>query len=455
MFFDCADRIADRRPFAGGGVAVSDIDRDGRQELLLAGHGCANRALKWQDGRLVDALVPALADPAGRTVALAAADIDGDGAEELYVVNSDDRHRRGRQSDRLFTAFGNRWLDLFGLPDAMPIANRAPGRAVACLDRLGHGRYGFVVANARAPLAVFELDSRGTLVNAAEAAGLDLTLDADGLLPLPLFSPVMDLLVAARGGANAAFRNQGDGQFEEIAHALGLDDPHADARALAALDADFDGLFDLACGTTAGAHRLFVRAAEGGFGDVAPDEMADEAAAACVLAADFDNDGFEELLFLNRHAPHRLFGWRNERWTPIDLGDLAEAELSPGGAAVADIDGDGRLELLVSPAATAPAPVALFRSPPTDFAWLRVMPMTIAGAPARGATVTVEAGDRPQHRVICAGSGGGCQNEPVAHFGLADTRTIDKVAIHWPDGTSAIIEAPPINRFLPVPYPPT
>jgi hypothetical protein len=45
----------------------------------------------------------------------------------------------------------------------------------------------------------------------------------------------------------------------------------------------------------------------GGFRNVAPKEMARPSAIRTVIAADFDNDGYEELFFNNIAEPNRLF----------------------------------------------------------------------------------------------------------------------------------------------------
>ena len=125
---------------------------------------------------------------------------------------------------------------------------------------------------------------------------------------------------------------------------------------------------------------------------------------------------------------------------------------SSTGAAVADIDGDGLLELLVNHDGNQP--LALFKTSPNSNGWLRVLPLTAAGAPARGAIVTCHAGGRAQHRAICAGSGYLSEMEPVAHFGLGELRRIDRIEIRWPDGAEAVVANPPANRLLTVPHPP-
>jgi len=450
MFIDCSDLIADNPPHAGHGVTVTDIDGDGACEVLVTGYGMANRALKWNGQKLVDVADATLADSAGLTTSMIAADLDGDGREEIYACNDESEHGPG-QADRLFAPFGERWMDLLGQPDNAEIAEMAAGLAVACLDRNGRGRYGFVVANIGEPISLYELDGRGRLIDAAEEAGLDISVDAAALVALPLISERMDLFVQVDTGPNCLFRNLGDGTFEEVADKRGVGDVRQHGRGLAVIDGN--GLFDLLCGVWQGSHRLFRQRAGGGFTEEATAELSMPSHVLSVIAADFDNDGFEELLLLNHGQPNRLFALRHEEWTAIEMGDAVEARGQCTGAAVVDIDGDGLLELLVNHGDT-PHPLSLYKSPPNANGWLRIQPLTAAGAPARGAVVTCTTGARTQRRAICAGSGYLSQMEPVAHFGLGDARRVDSVEVRWPDGAAAVIASPPVNRLLTVPHPP-
>ncbi len=452
MFIDCSDLIAENRPHCGQGVTVTDVDGDGVQEFLVTGTGVANRVLKWTGQRLVEAADPVLVDAAGHTTCLIAADIDGDGREELYACNQGSGPGSD-QADRLFAPFGNRWLDLLTQPENAGIVDAAHGQAVACLDRQGRGRYGFVVAQAGEPLALYELDGRGRLVDVAEEAGLDLTLNVRAMVALPLISERMDLFAQVEAAGNALFRNLGDGTFEDVAERRGVADPRQRGRGVAVLDANGNGLFDLVCGVWQGSHRLFLQRAGGGFSEEAPSDLSLPSHLTSVIAADFDNDGFEELLFINHGQPNRLFALHHEGWREVDAGDALEPRGLSTGAAVADIDGDGRLELLVNHSGNH-QPLALFKAPPNANGWLRVQPLTAAGAPARGAVVTCTIGPRPQRRALCAGSGYLSQMEPVAHFGLGDARRVDSLEVHWPDGSVALIHSPPINRLITVPHPP-
>jgi hypothetical protein len=143
----------------------------------------------------------------------------------------------------------------------------------------------------------------------------------------------------------------------------------------------------------------------------------------------------------------------NSEWRLTDAGDANLPNGLGTGAAVADIDGDGRLELLLAHGESIPQPLGLFRVAATDHHWLRVAPKTRFRAPARGALVRLTAGGRTQLRVIDGGSGYLCQMEPVAHFGLGNVSHIESVRVIWPDGANTTIRDPGLRRTIEVDYP--
>jgi hypothetical protein len=88
------------------------------------------------------------------------------------------------------------------------------------------------------------------------------------------------------------------------------------------LESDFQGphrLFALSGpGPIGGATALgFKDSDTGGFKDVAPPDMARPSAIRTVIAADFDNDGYEELLFNNIGDTNRLFRQVSLSYKPL------------------------------------------------------------------------------------------------------------------------------------------
>jgi hypothetical protein len=453
MLVNRSAQIHENPPRLHYGVAVADADGDGSFELFVAGYGCPNRLLKWDGAGLAEIAPPLLADPEHMAIGVAAADIDGDGREEIYVLNTDTFAGRKQFGDRLFALRDGAWQDLFAIPWHAEQINLTAGRSVAAVDRRGDGRYGFFVANYGGPMRLYELNRFGMLEDVARPAGVNYATGGRGVVALPLVSDRMDIFVANERGSNLLFVNRGDGAFEELAQDAGLRDWREHGRGVAAADLDGDGRFDLVYGNWEGPHRLFVQREVGRFTDVAPPELAAPSRVRTVIAADFDNDGFEEIFFNNIGEPNRLFARRGDGWAQVAIGDALEPDGLGTGAAVGDFDGDGLLELLVSHGESAPEPLSLYAAAPSDNGWLRVLPLTPHGAPARGAVVRLVAGGRTRLRAIDAGSGYLCQMEPVAHFGLGGVDAVDSVAIRWPDGAEVTVEAPAARQTLRVEYP--
>lgn len=450
MFADLTSRIRPNPPSGSAGVAVADLLGLGRPQVFVGGTDGPNRLLVWRDGELLDRAPRGLAGDGSPSVAAVAGDVDGDGAEELLLLNAD----RPRHPDRLFRRDpAGRWHDLLANSAARFARGTPGGRRAAVLDRRGGGRYGFVIAHPDQPARLLEVGTDGRFADLAPPLGLD--VPGDALWVGPLTSDRPDLFVGSAATPNRLFRNTGCATFLEIAAAVGMCDPSEAAVALAGLDADEDGRFDLVVGNRDGANRLLCRQADGTFRDRATPAMAFPGALRTVVAADFDNDGYEELFFHLHGEPNRLFRRSPTTplgWVMIDAGPATEPDGCGTGVAVADLDGDGRLELLLAHGEAGTQPLRLFKVESGDHHWLRVRPLTRFGAPARGAVVRLRAGGRTQLRVI-EGGGGLAQSEPVAHFGLGAVSAVADVRVTWPDGATATLPSPPIRQQLEVGHP--
>lgn len=478
MLEDCSGLLADREPLRAYGVAVTE--REGDPRVVVGGHGMANRYLRWDGDRVVDELdefrarsgagtdpdggAGPMRDPDGHALGVAAGDADGDGEEEVYVHNAGAFAGRTPEVDRLLDPDPDGFADLFADQRNREQRNPTSGRSVAALDRTGEGEYSFLVTGYAAPTRCYRVDG-GLVRNVAGEHGLDFLGGGRTLVTGPLVGERQDVFLGMERGPNLLLCNDGGG-FTDVAPERGVSDTHEAARGATLVDTG-DGV-GLALGNWEGHARLHVP--EGGYWrEVAPPEMAEPGPVRTVLAADLDNDGRQELFFNHLGAPNRLFARRDGEWTRVEAGAATEPEEPGTGAAVVDLDGDGRLELLVAHGERDGRPLSLYRAGRDggrDSAgdadrdangWLRVRPRTVHGAPARGAVVDLwtDAADETAHqrRVIDGGSGYLCAMEPVAHFGLGSASP-ERLAVRWPDGeTTAEVDDLDENRVVTVPHP--
>ncbi|WP_251342870.1 CRTAC1 family protein [Haloplanus halophilus] len=443
MFEDRSGLLADNPPFRGYGAAVTP-GPDGPL-VFVAGFGNANRVLRFEGDAVVDTACGVLADDGRHAIGVAAADLDADGREEVYVHNVAAFGGTSAEADLLLDPECDRarWRDLFADPVNRGRENYRVGRSVAAVDRLGTGRYGLFVTGYGAPARFYEVGDDGGITDLADAVGLDVVTGGRSVAAGPIISERTDLFVGAERGPNLLLRNVG-GKYVDVAREYGVADSEENARGAALVAPDGATSPDIVCGNWNGANRLFAREGDA-FRDAAPADLARPARVRTVVAADFDNDGRLDLFVNCLGAPNRLLTY-DDGWTQTGIGDASEPEGMGTGAAVADLDGDGTLELLVVHGEAEPQSLSLYRAP-NDGDWLRVRPLTPAGAPARGARVTLRTDAGRQVRIVDAGSGYLCQMEPVAHFGLGSS-TPHEVAVRWPDGRERTITDPPACATL-------
>lgn len=447
MFEARSGLLADNPPFRGYGAAVT-AGPDGPR-VFVAGFGDANRVLGWAGGSVVDAACGVLADEGRHAIGVAAADLDADGHEEVYVHNVAAFGGTSAEADLLLDPTGDgTWRDLFADPLNRGRENYHVGRSVAAVDRLGTGRYGMFVTGYGAPARFYEVGDDGGITDLADAVGLDVVTGGRSVAAGPILSDRTDVFVGAERGPNLLLRNVG-GTFVDVAREYGVADAEENARGAALVAPDGAATPDIVCGNWNGETRLFAREGDA-FVDAAPPALARPARVRTVVAADFDNDGRQELFVNCLGAPNRLLEYDGE-WTQTGVGDALEPEGMGTGAAVADFDGDGTLELLVVHGEAEAQPLSLFAAP-NDGDWLRVRPLTPDGAPARGARVDLTTDDGRQTRLVDPGSGYLCQMEPVAHFGLG-TATPHEVTVRWPDGRERTVTDPATRTTIRCPHP--
>ncbi len=290
--------VADVRPTRA--AAWGDIDADGDPDLLVgftAGPGGVLRLYRNDGGRFADITRDAgIAIDSGAVRQPAFVDFDGDGDLDLYVAFRD-------KANVLFRNDGARFADVapsLGLADA----RKSVGGTWFDMD--GDGDLDLHQGNMDGDANALWRNDGARFTDIAEAAGVqwggrppnDKTkgtvrtcvadINGDGRLDL----------IAANYGTNGLFLNRGNGRFEDVSAAWGINiDSHFDTCAPA--DVDNDGRIDLYInGTVTGgkSYRDYLLRNTGTrFDDVTPDTLKALESDHGAQWADFDGDGDADL----------------------------------------------------------------------------------------------------------------------------------------------------------------
>ncbi|XP_041351067.1 cartilage acidic protein 1-like [Gigantopelta aegis] len=457
-------------------VAVCDVDGDGNMEMILVSSRGSNMVLNYDfrrhiytDVTLSNPSLASIRDEHGSTIGVCACDIDGDGNEEIYLLTNNKRNFNHKvYKDRLlhWQKQFNRFDDLFNDDINSNLSVRYDGHAVGCLDRAGNGRYGVLISDIRdkaASLALIQVkrvqvadnsSSRIVLEDATREANLANTLASRSIAIGPIIGEEgrSDIFMAGfRDDAghhtkNQLLKNNLVRAFHDIALDTGIMGDQENGRAATLADMNYDGLVDIISVNMMSRHRLYLQHVNG-TSNKASKHFEEISSARSVLAVDFDNDGILEILLVNafyRSPFDTGVSVRSENalyqvqmtddgvvMTNVSIGDAKTSGQHITGASVADLDGDGLLELYITNEDDNTQSLSIYHvTEGKGNNWLRVMPLTRGGAPARGASVKlVLKTNQILLRIIDPSS----NIEPVAHFGLGRSNPIEMTLL-WPDG---------------------
>ncbi len=423
-------RFEDRTATAGApgpsfamGAAAGDYDGDGRVDLFVTGWRGQRLYRNLGDFRFQDVTAAAGLTAAAWTTAAAWADLDGDGDLDLYVAG--------------YLVYDPDSAPFHAAPDGRRDFG-APEDFQAEPDRLYRNDDGvFTDVAAEAWPAARPRRGLGVLI-----------ADFDG-------DARPDVFVANDGDPCRLLLNRGGLRFEDVAEAAGA---ARDGRGrplsgmgVAAADLDGDGRPDLAVANFLGRGTVGFRAldARGNFQDDST-RLGLLAATRDVLgfglaAADFDADGRTDLLQTNGHVLDRArlgvpFAMKPLLLRGSDQG-LVDASAAAGdwfaqpalgrGLAVADLDGDGRID---AAAAALDAPLALLRNRSPAPPAVHVDLVDGRGLPAIGARVRAVVAGRSSWRHLSTGDGYLSSSPPRLSFALHGATTLDTLEVHWPWG---------------------
>ncbi len=488
----------------GPGCAFFDYDGDGNLDIYLV-NGCwlkkvsdnQGRALRGKlsnvlyrnkgDGTFVDVTAAAKVGDQGFGMGVSAADYDGDGDVDLYVLNYGANVLYENQGDGTFEDVSRQ----------SGLADPRWSLAAPWLDYDGDGDLDVYVVN------YLEYDE-GRFRDYYPAKGY----------PGPL---------SYKGQGDRLFRNEGDGTFTEVTAEAGLTgDKNCRGMSAVACDLDGDGRRDIYVANDATPNYFYV-AGEGGtfkekaliaglafgeggqgassmgpaVGDVDRDGQLDvyvpDMGYGCLLVrrgkgfddattrsrlalacgqytgwgsglADFDNDGWLDLFVANGNAHHE-YGEEDVLVRNLHDGTFGDVATGAGayfadskrklvgrGAAVADYDNDGDMDILVM---ALNGPATLLRNDGGNAQhWLKVDPVPTGGGPTLlGARVSVHVGRAHLVQEVVGASGYLSQGDLRPHFGLGGEPRADRVVVRWPDGASTVLEEVNADRILVVEQP--
>ena len=226
------------------GVAVTDFDNDGNDEFIVTGFRYNNLALGFNGESLENKITDNIfSDPERSTIGVAACDIDKDGSEEIYFLNTDTYSGMKMYSDRLLINTQNVIDDLFEKEINQSELNLTAGRSVVCVDREGKGNYGIYVANYGGPTRFYEfIDNR--VVDLAASLGLDKVTGGRAVVAGHILSDQIDVFAANERGPNFLYFNQ-NGKYSDVASQMNVKDIYQNGRGTALSDILYRGRLDI------------------------------------------------------------------------------------------------------------------------------------------------------------------------------------------------------------------
>ncbi|MEZ5338382.1 MAG: CRTAC1 family protein [bacterium] len=453
-------------------VCWVDVNSDSAPDILLDGSTLLMNELgRFRDRTKESGL------QAGSAGAVAG-DLDNDGDADLYAFGS------GREPDRIYINNGGK----FGIASG----NNSDGRSsegAALVDINGDGLLDIYTANFESPTGI-RAEPDSLLLNEGASGFALRNAEQNGLVP-PLGESQAgrgvsvgdmdddgypDIYVSNyRLGENMLFSSMGNGSFRQLARRWGIagywkDGNWGNSIGSAMGDIDNDGDLDLFVANLTNPRYEHVsdrsmllenQLREGGtFEDrTETARIRFSATDACPLIFDANNDGWQDIFVTSIYPGRSSHLYVNDgRGHFVDLSYIANARLQDAyGAAVADYDNDGDLDLAIA----SPSGCSLLRndSPPRNWVGFElsggrgtgeIAPsgQSFSNRSAIGARLTIRSDGQVLVRELQSGTASGCGNELRVLFGLGDMRGPFDVEVRYPGGITQTVFIRRPNKYF-------
>ena len=493
--FECRD-LVEGHATAARGRAAAFLDYDNNGDLDIVQGNMTQPTLilsNMGDGSFQETRLDGLddADDFG-AYGIAVGDYNLDGFQDIYLgragMQLESEHSMEDPGSQRNILLENRFGKFEDVTERAGVGDLRMAYAVRFADYDGDGYLDIFVVNVKSFNVLYRNNGDGTFTDVAKEAGVRLpwyALDASwgdydgdgdpdlyvtgggfitGINPL-----IADLLEIRSETSSSLFRNNGDGTFTNVTRGAELDPFYG---GLAGPFADFnnDGRLDLYStywngklesgewGKPTRANRLYMNTGQGKFKRLRDAGLDYAGGSMSATVGDFDNDGFLDV-YLATGGPRsreadRLYR-NNGDGTFSDVTERAGVKETARahGVVTGDYDKDGRLDIYISSGGMETGHTTrnvLCRNVGKVGNWLAVE-LPLEKHAIMGAMITLTAGQTIQVRQVGGGAGFGSVNSPIAHFGLGDLTTVDRVTVRWPDGHTNELTLPPVNTTVVVP----
>ncbi len=487
---------------SGSGVTWLDYDGDGDQDLYLLNGtyledisdpkgrhftGANNQLFRNNaDGTFSEVAHQAGVDDRHWSMAAATVDWDSDGDTDIYLLNYGPNRFYRNNGDGTFSDI-TRDVDLSGPKTLNRFTKWSVSAAFWDCDQ--DGRLDVMVGNFLAfdpyylspatpdrmphpaeyegqPSLLYRQRSDGTFVDdtkrlelhypQSKCMGLTLLdFDDDGLL---------DLFQGNDHQKNFLFRHLGRGRYREVGVQAGVvvNDQGFETGSMHGSIGDLDGDQQIDLLVTDLRHGAYYRNLGNGLFEDATESSGLKSAfegkgAWAAVLLDMDNDGDLDIFSANGAAevlvdqPQLLLendGNGHFRDVGTQCSPYFLHDRSARGAAAADYDNDGDLDIAVSHIDLQGRPSLLRNDTRKSHHWVGLTLIGRTTASAVGARVSVQAGNKSQVALNQWGNSYLSFQDPRMHFGLGDAAEIRRLEVRWADGEVQHLSNLPVDRYL-------